>query len=104
MVARIMKMEDISNGYFSGPKCDHLNYLDDLEYSDDNYDYEEYSGDSEGDIYENEYDYSDEVDEESRSARDIDSFKQEPLNALSSFSYSSDILRRPQKFGTSSTT
>ena len=73
-----MKVEDISEGYFSGPKCDPLDY-------EEYYDYEEYSGDSEGNIYGNEYDYSDEVDEESRSARDINSFKQELLKALNIF-------------------
>ena len=82
-----MKVEDISDGYFSGPRCDTLDYLENHD-SGDNYDYEENyyyeenSGDYEGDIYENEYDYSNEVDEESRSPRDIDSFKQELLKAL----------------------
>ena len=99
-----MKVEDISNGYFSGPKCDHLNSDDNYDDYEENYDYEENSGDSEGNIYENEYDYSDEVDEESRSPRDIDNFKQEPLNALNSLSYSSDIMIRSQKFGICSTT
>ena len=84
-------MEDISNGYFKGPKCDPLNnYEDDYDYAnydrDGNYTYEENSGDLEENIDYSEYDYSNGFDEESRSPRDIDSFKQELLNALNSLS------------------
>ena len=84
-----MKVEDISNGYFKGPKCDSLNnYEDDNAYydSDGDYDYEENSGDSEENIDYSNYDYSNGFDEESRSPRDINSFKQELLNALNSLS------------------
>ena len=76
-----MKVEDISDGYFKGPRCDPLNDEDDYYYAnydsdgDYDYNYEENSGDSEENIDYNEYDYSNGFDEESRSPRDIDNFK-----------------------------
>ena len=91
MVGRIMKVEDISNGYsVRGPRCEPLeqnqnyyNTLDNLYDYDDNYDYEEYSGDSKESIYDNEYDDSNGFDEESRSPRDLDFMRQALLNECS---------------------